>query len=137
MSGKFQYIAAAVFATYLGFSWWLNREPSADSLMVVSVFVPNLSIGSDPEVVYGREIFEEFKATWLVKVLGFENDVVVCQGSGIYIYEPDDRVSGMSLSEYIGADCQLSAGRYYMRTSWVPIKGETIKNISNVFTVYE
>ena len=130
-------IALVVIALCMTISFVRSSKPAANELMLVSaVDIPDHEYGYDPEILYDRIIHREFSANWFVKIFPVGSDVFECKGDGTYIYEPTDMADGMTLSEYVGAFCDLTPGDYFARTRWVPVHGETIRNTSNVFTVF-
>lgn len=116
--------------------YWQNKPVSADSLMIVNqVHVSDHKTWADAEVVYDREIKSSFFASWVAKIYPVGGIETVCSGSGDHYYEPEEKIRNVTLSWFMETTCNLPAGDYYLKTTWVTQPGPVITNVSNVFTV--
>jgi len=137
--------AAAVLVTgWLIWSDAAKKEVPAETFFEVkSVSVPNFVAGDDPNMIYDRVIKKPFHATWSVEVhrVGGETDYAYCYGSGTQFYEPKETLpkAGVTLSWFVGKDCNLPEGQYTLQASWeirpegYPTKNERVT--SNLFRV--
>lgn len=113
-----------------------TRQNSDERLSVNKVYVPDHLIGEDPEMVYDRTVNEAFYGRWLVRIYSIESDLPVCSGSGSALYDEVDSLRGVTLSWYIGKQCNLQPGQYLLRSTWSVGEGyPPVRNTSNVFEV--
>lgn len=118
----------------------------ADSWFKVNeIFVPDHKSGSNPLMVYDRQIFENFRGFFIVEVqqqlangLWFS----ACSGSGVSDYEISEAIpdSTVTWEWFVFRPCPVPPGAYRLRASWEMRKSgwptkETV-SLSNVFKVY-
>lgn len=110
-------------------------ERAEDWMIVNKVYVPDFYVGEDPEIIYDRTVVKAFFGRWNVKIYDAETTIPVCSSQGTNLYEPIDYPVGVTLSWYLGKQCNLKPGRYLMRSIWVVGDGLMARNTSNIFEV--
>lgn len=117
---------------------------------VNEVFVPDHASGSDPLMIYDRDISVPFRGSWVVsvqkedenKLFSVDSSAPDCSGSGFTHYDPEVIIpdNAVSWSWFVGKNCTLSPGRYRMKVSWIMQRPgwpeKEIRHTSNIFTVY-
>lgn len=121
----------------------LAAEPAASFLEIKNLAVPNFIAGTDPQITYDRTVKKPFSGTWNVEVhlAGDKSDYSFCTGSGVNDYEPSPEAkdANVSLSWFMGKDCHLPPGQYFLQANWeirpegYPAKRESYS--SNLFRV--
>jgi hypothetical protein len=90
--------------------------------VVRNVAVPDFIEGTDPLISYAREIRKQFVAQWIVEVhpVGVKDNFAICTGSGVNNYEPFEQMpeNGVTLSWFIGKNCNLKQGKYILDATW-------------------
>lgn len=115
------------------------RDPE-DWMRVNRIAIPDHAAGTDPAVLYDRTVLRPFTAVWFVELRRLEPDApahTVCAASGESLYEPEEAVGTLPLSEYFGARCVLPPGRYLARTLWRLENGLSLRHSTDPFTVTE
>lgn len=96
---------------------------AAEWMVVREVFVPNHEIGSNPEIIYDRDVLVATRGFWIVEVQRRDADglnFTECSGAGVNEYEttdaiPDDKVTW---EWFIGRECAVGPGTYRLRVSY-------------------
>jgi hypothetical protein len=122
-----------------------DAVPVSAWFSVTEIFVPDHLAGTDPVMVYDRTIFENVRGFWIVEVQRREYgdlSFTECTGYGINDYDVSDVIpeNKVSLSWFIGRQCNLKPGTYRLRVSYSfkkdgwPVKDLTV--LSNTFVVF-
>lgn len=120
--------------------------PASEWLTINEIFVPDHMIGTNPPVIYDREVFEQFRGFKLVEVQLLDiNGLMFTECSEVEVneYFPADIIPGKTVSwEWlVGHPCQVGPGVYRLRVSYeLRREGWPEKRIvvlSNVFTIRE
>ena len=105
---------------------WRQKEltPPNAWLAIREIYVPDFIVGERPDLIYDREIRENFNAFWIVEVQR-KNDAglwsTVCSGNGLNEYDPSEVIPNNTVSWpwLIGEDCEdIIAGTYRFRVSY-------------------
>lgn len=121
-----------------------DMTPASAWFKVNEVYVPDHEVGSNPPVIYDRQIIESFRGFFLVEVQRkLENGLwwSACSGSGISDYEAGEAIPSNTVdwNWFVYRDCPVPPGIYRLRTSWeMKRPGWPVKNVvslSNEFTV--
>lgn len=121
----------------------LAAEPAASFFEIKNLAIPNFIAGTDPQITYDRVVKKTFSGTWNVEVhlAGDKSDYSFCTGSGVneYALSPEGKDANVSLSWFMGKDCHLPPGQYFLQANWeirpdgYPTKRESYS--SNLFRV--
>ena len=117
--------------------------PASYWFSVDSVYVHDARAGDDPVMIVDRTISREFSAKWIAEVERQAYNgtfYVVCQGSSENLYSLGNELpEPLLMSWWVGKQCMLYPGRYRVDTKWFLMNqgGQTVRAISNVFTVSE
>ncbi len=123
----------------------MNMVPADAWFRVNEVYVPDHVSGSNPSVIYDREIFENFRGFYIVEVQRkLENGLwwSECSGSGVSDYEKGEAIPDNTVDWvwYISSECTVPPGIYRLRSSWEMKRPDwPTKNVvalSNEFRVY-
>lgn len=104
--------------------YWYDAQPNDDFLIVRSV-APTSGGLDEIVVVYDRAVKQPFIATYTVKVYSVNRDgnqIAVCVGSNTISYTPRDGQVVMKLEQFIGDECKLQSGTYFLEIIWVIIR---------------
>lgn len=110
-------------------------------MVVSSVSVPDHIQGQDPRVEYVRTIYRDFEAAWTARIRRVTETsspatMPECRGGATDRYREGGLIDfPITLSWYMGKNCMLSEGKYYISTRWDIIGGPSIEKQSNIFTV--
>ncbi len=114
---------------------------ATDWFLVRKVDIADSPEGTDPAVVYDREIRKPFEGKWIVAIIRTSDKFKICNGNGESVYEPKYALpeAGVTLSWFIGKDCKLPKGQYIAEAFWT-IKPEgfpekKMRIVSNIFEV--
>jgi hypothetical protein len=121
-----------------------EEVPVSAWFSVAEVFVPDHRAGTDPVIIYDRTVFENVRGFWIVEVQRREYgdlSFTECTGYGINDYEVSDTIpeNRVSLSWFVGKECNLTPGTYRLRVSYSfrkqgwPVKDLVV--LSNTFVV--
>ncbi len=143
-------MAVLLFYAIIQFADRINQNdramlPANAWFRVNEVYVPNHKSGSNPPVIYDRQIMEEFRGFFVVEVQKkLENGLwwSACSGSGVNDYQPGDALPSNTVDWewYVSRPCPVPPGIYRLRSSWEmkrpdwPIK--SVVNLSNEFWIY-
>lgn len=121
-----------------------NVAPST-WFVINTLNVPDMRLGEDPVMTYDRRIREPFRGFWVTEVQRRDPSgawVLICTGSGINDYDPEDYIPNneVKFSWYVGDKCgAMVSGEYRLRTTWRMRREEwpdkSITAYSNVFRV--
>lgn len=149
-------VAVAMTTVYVLTAYLDQREadkraavPPEDWFVVEELFIPDHEVGSDPQIVYARQIRQPFRGFWVAEAQRRDDSeratgfFTQCTGSGTNDYEltdilPNDRVSW---SWFFDRPCVIPPGTYRVVVSYdmmradYPVKRQEAR--SNVFRVYE
>lgn len=112
--------------------------------VVTEIFVPDHAAGSNPDMLYDRQVRQPFTGFRVVEVQKEEANGLfssTCQGSGITSYDSDDFNfdNKVKWDWFVGNDCRVSPGRYRLRVKWtIKAEGWPEKQVvatSNIFAV--
>lgn len=97
--------------------------PASAWFEINDIFVPDHTIGSNPQIIYDRIIHEAFTGFWIVEVQRVGDDGLyrpVCSGSGVSRYELDETLdpSVVTWEWMIGRPCLVPPGQYRLRVSY-------------------
>ena len=128
-----------------GWYWWqqyiLAITPYSNWFYVRSIDIADVPFGTDPAVVYDREIRKEFDGEWIVEIVRTQDKFTICTGFGKNHYEPKDKIpdAGVTLSWLVGKDCKLPKGQYTAQAFWKIMPDgyppKSLRVISNIFEV--
>lgn len=122
--------------------------PPSDWFLVNDIFVPDHEVGSNPLMIYDREIRDTHRGFWIVEAQRqssqgdslFEN---TCSGSGVDHYDVADVLpeEGVRWEWFFGRPCPVPPGVYRLElTKDMSKPGYPVKAIppkySNTFRVY-
>lgn len=148
-------LVVAMMSVYLLTAYIEKREltqraavPASDWFVVEELFIPDHEVGSNPQIVYARQIRQPFRGFWVAEAQQRGEDdrsagfFTQCTGSGTNDYEltdilPNDRVSW---SWFFDRPCVIPPGTYRVVVSYdmmrpdYPVKRQEAR--SNVFRVY-
>lgn len=120
--------------------------PAEAWFVVNEIFVPDHVQGSNPQLIYDRTILAPFLGFWVVEVQKQEENglfSLVCQGSAISDYTPDDYIpeNKVTWEWLIGKPCEIPPGKYRLRASWKMKRADWPEKqyvaLSNIFEVGE
>jgi len=140
----------AVISIYLITSYLEQQKSDARAAVPASawfeiseLFVPDHGVGSNPDMIYDRQVKVPFRGFWIAEVQrreskGFSTE---CTGSGVKEYSPEGFTSNRPVKwdTFLGRPCPLSPGTYRIVVSYdlfragFPVKRYSHK--SNKFTV--
>jgi hypothetical protein len=114
---------------------------ATDWFVVRKVDVADSPEGTDPALIYDREIRKPFEGKWIVEIIRISDKFKICSNDGSNMYEPKYNLpdAGVTLSWFIRKDCKLPKGQYVAQTYWT-IKPEgfpekKMRVVSNIFEV--
>lgn len=119
--------------------------PASSWFRVNEVYVPDHKSGSNPPVIYDRQINEDFRGFFVIEVQKkLDNGLwwSACSGSGVSDYEAGESIPSNTVTWewYVSRPCAVPPGVYRLRSSWEmkrpdwPIK--SVVNLSNEFRIY-
>jgi len=97
--------------------------PASSWLVVNEVYVPDFEQGDYPNIIYDREIQENFDAFWIVEVQR-TSDVglwsTVCSGSGVNEYDPAEVIPDNTVSWvwFTNTECDMDPGVHRLKTTY-------------------
>lgn len=118
--------------------------PASAWFVVNEVYVPDFPVGEPPDILYDREIYENFDAFWIVEVQKQTPNglwTTVCSGNGVNEYDPSEVIPGNTVSWpwFINADCMILPGTYRLKTTYTMTRPgwpqKRLFNLSNEFRV--
>lgn len=149
-------VVTACLLFYVGLNLYEYREavakaevPSEDWFEVSEIYVPDHVFGSNPDMLYDREIKVDHRGFWVVEVQqvmsGGEGGLFqnACTGSGVNDYDLTDFLAEDTVTWqwFVGRPCRVPPGTYRIQlTRDMMIPGQPIKktrNFSNTFKVLE
>lgn len=157
-TGNMTAIAAAVLLFVGGVQWQeysdyqaqkakdaaYRQQPASDWLDVEAIRVPDFEQGSDPNLIYEVARKVEVFGIWsaVIRPIGEASNEVRCTNTGNGKYKTTTKLpdKGVTLSWFMGKDCNLGPGQYVieLNITFTP-DGESVPKteeaFSNVFTV--
>lgn len=122
--------------------------PAEEWFVLTEIFVPNHTVGSDPEILYDREILIDHRGFWVAEVQRVDPDgrdgvfQNACIGSGVADYDRDEVLSpnkSVKWSWFFGRPCVVPPGQYRVQlTRDMVVPGWPVKKTrawSNTFIV--
>lgn len=118
--------------------------PATSWMIVNEVYVPDFTVGDFPNVIYDREIHENFDAFWIVEVQRAADDglwTTRCSGNGVNEYDPEETIPNNTVSWkwFTNADCELTPGDHRLKTTYTMTRPgwpqKRLFVLSNVFSV--
>lgn len=138
-------LASALWVGWLAYDRWDKARYPVENIFAASVAVPDFTIGTDPLVIYDREIKKSFIGGFTVEIKNLQQ-VSVCYGitSGLK-YDKGEQLDPTvtTLSWYVYAECakHLKVGQYYIETTYTidaaDLPRKYLTTTSNIFTVGE
>jgi len=118
--------------------------PASAWLVVNEVYVPDFPVGTEPMILYDREIRENFDAFWIVEAQRKTDAglwTTTCSGNGVNEYDPEEVIpdNRVSWPWFMNAECTLLPGEYRLKTTYVMTRPgwpqKRLFNLSNEFEV--
>jgi hypothetical protein len=142
-------MALLLFYAVIQFSERLNEReqsmvPAESWFRVNEVYVPDHVTGSNPPVIYDRDVVEGFRGFYVVEVQRqLDNGLwwSACSGSGVSDYEPGEAIPDnvVTWEWYVSRPCAVPPGIYRLRSSWEMKRPDwsvkSLVNLSNEFRV--
>lgn len=119
-----------------------------DWFVVNSIYVPDHEVGSNPVMIYDRDILKTHRGFWVVEAQRQEAPGVArffneCSGSGVDNYDTSDSIpdDGVTWTWFFGRPCEVPPGVYRIElTKDLSVPGYPVKSLhpvfSNTFRVY-
>ena len=106
-----------IFGLHTGWKSWEEKRSIGE--FDTTIYVYAASEGDQPLIDYTRIIREDHTGTWYVQVRRPGVIGYVCKGSGPGNYTTDSTGTvQVDLDWYVGKDCALKPGTYYLHTRW-------------------
>ena len=121
-----------------------DRVPVSDWFEVDEIYVPDHKAGSNPLMIYDREVNRDFTGFWIAEVQRVKPGALFqheCSGFGTSQYSTDETIENNEVTWewFLGRPCAIPPGRYRLRVSYtLKVAGWPEKDLtvtSNVFTV--
>lgn len=118
--------------------------PASAWFVINEVYVPDHPAGSDPNVIYDREIHENFDAFWIVESQRQTPNglwTTVCTGDGVNEYDPSEVIpdNTVSWAWYTNTKCISPPGTYRLRTTYTMTRPgwpqKRVFSLSNEFQI--
>ena len=118
-------IIAAGIIQIAGAVSWRQKELTAPNawFVVWEIYVPDFPADKRPDLIYDREIRENFNAYWIVELQKKTDNGLwstACSGNGLNEYDPSEVIPGNTVSWpwFIGDDCKVTPGVYRLKASY-------------------
>ena len=143
--------ASLIFAYDSLINLYRNNIPVMAFFEVYEVFVPDHIVGSNPTLIYNRDIKQPFYGRFTIEVqeLTYNSSnhftlKTVCTATGAHTYTPTTFVGPREVTWnwFMEDQCDIiQPGTYRLNTTWSVIPEEfspkTAVNVSNAFTVFK
>ena len=125
---------------------WRQKEltPPNAWMTVREIYVPDFPADTRPDMIYDREIRENFNGYWIVEVQHKTDNGLwstTCSGNGLNEYDPSEVIPNNTVSWpwFIGKDCAVEPGTYRLKVSYSMTRPnwpeKRLQAISNEFKV--
>ncbi len=121
--------------------------PASEWWIVNDIYVPDHEVGSNPDMIYDREILVAHRGFWVAEVQRQDPNqwkgvfFAACTGSGVNDYDVDEGIPNDTVSWewFFGRPCAVPPGTYRIQlTKDMTVPGYPVKqskNYSNTFRV--
>lgn len=97
--------------------------PASSWLVVNEVYVPDFPVGEFPQIIYDRDIRENFDAFWIVEVQKTVESglwTTLCSGSGVNEYDPSEVIPDNKTTWvwFTNTECEMEPGEYRLKTTY-------------------